>query len=334
MKPLVTEQESSVNSATSEPEKGNEDVLSSETTVVVAGANGQQGYPLAVRLLDLGIPLRALVTNPNKPTAKRLAMAGANIRVGTLDDAEYVGAAVEGSAAVFSVPLAAHGGGGRALIENNSIIVKAAEAAGVETFVQTTVASLPNHLAYDGPMDWGDYGQSRIRIEAAVRDSSIANWTILQPAFFMDNFLPYRAERMYPFLYSQRRLDWPAGEQTPFTLIAAEDIGAYALAAMNDPGRFRMRSIGLGGDQLTLAEIAATISEVTGIAIASQQVSPADAVAQGYSDVYVALHIWMAERGYQTPPRAMLAEQWGVRPMTFRDWVIAHRDTMTLGMHP
>lgn len=306
--------------------------MASDATVVVTGANGQQGYPLAVRLLEQGTPVRALVTDPDKTTARRLAAAGADIRVGTLEDSGYVRAAVEGAAAVFSVPLAAHGGG-RTLVENNAVLVQAAHAAGVETFVQTTVASLPNHLDYDGPMNWGDYGQSRMTIEDAIRESGIANWTILQPAFFMDNFLPYMASRLYPLLFSQHRLDWPVGVPASITLIAAEDIGAYALAALNDPERFRGQSIGLGGDRLTLADIAATISEVTGISVASQQLSPADAVAQGYTNAYVALHTWIADRGYQTPTSDELAAQWGLRPKTFREWMIAHRDAMPPRKH-
>ena len=305
-------------------------MLSSETTVVVTGANGRQGHPFAMRLLGRGIPVRALVTNPDKLTAKRLAAAGADLRVGTLDDADYVRAAVEGAAAVFSVPLAAHAHGGRALIDYNAILVEAARSAGVATFVQTTVASLPNHVDYGGSMDWGNYAESRLQIEDAVKNSGIPNWTILQPAYFMENFLPYTAQTMYPLLYSQHRIDWPVNQAAPIALIAAADIGAYALAAMDDPARFHAQSIALGGEALTLAEIAAVLFDVTGTVVTSETLSPADAVAAGYSKSYVALHEWISDRGYQTPSSAELAAKWGITPTTFTDWARAHRDSIPL----
>src|SRR5215831_3467085 len=54
--------------------------------VLVAGATGRLGGPLADRLLDRGHRVRALTRDPGSAAADRLRQSGAHIVAGDLDD--------------------------------------------------------------------------------------------------------------------------------------------------------------------------------------------------------------------------------------------------------
>jgi len=72
--------------------------------VLVAGATGRLGGPLADRLLDRGHRVRALTRDPGSAAADRLRRSGAHIVAGDLDDPSGLRRAAAGADAVLIAP--------------------------------------------------------------------------------------------------------------------------------------------------------------------------------------------------------------------------------------
>jgi uncharacterized protein YbjT (DUF2867 family) len=71
--------------------------------IAVTGATGQQGGAVARKLLAVGWKVRALTRDANKPAAKELALLGAEIVAGDMDNRAELDAALKGAYGVFSV---------------------------------------------------------------------------------------------------------------------------------------------------------------------------------------------------------------------------------------
>ncbi|HVL00703.1 MAG TPA: NmrA family NAD(P)-binding protein, partial [Dongiaceae bacterium] len=54
--------------------------------ILVTGATGAQGGALVRQLLQRGFSVRALTRNPNKPAGQALAVLGAEVVAGDLDN--------------------------------------------------------------------------------------------------------------------------------------------------------------------------------------------------------------------------------------------------------
>ena len=84
-----------------------------------------------------------------------------------------------------------------------------------------------------------------VRISRAVRAAGFEYWTILKPVFLMYNFAEPKAIRMFPHLASGTILTALTPDCRP-QMIAAEHVGAYALASLQLPERFNRRDVDLG----------------------------------------------------------------------------------------
>jgi uncharacterized protein YbjT (DUF2867 family) len=295
--------------------------------VLVTGANGDQGGHTARSLLRHGHRVIALVTDAGKPTARALAEAGAQVVTGDLADPTDVGRVAAGADAVFAVPL----GSSEAMkATNGQLLIEAARAAGVRHFVQSSVAALPAHLGYGDPgtgYNHEPYANARLEIEAAVRTAGFPHWTILQPVAFMENFAGAKARHMYPGLASGR-LDSARPAQARVQHIAAQDIAAFAVAAIAEPERFSGQSIELASQALTMDEIAAVFQRATGRAFTHRTLTLAEAVAAGISPGVLHSQLWDSEVGYHAPLADELAERWGIRTITFAQWAEQNRELL------
>jgi len=79
--------------------------------VLVAGATGRLGGPLAYRLIANGHRVRALTRDPESAAAGRLRRRGADVVVGDLDDPPSLRRAAENADAVFVLSTPHHGTG-------------------------------------------------------------------------------------------------------------------------------------------------------------------------------------------------------------------------------
>lgn len=220
--------------------------------IAVTGATGQQGGAVARKLLADGWKVRALTRDFNKSAAQALAQAGAQFVAGNMDSRSELDAAFAGAYGVFSVqnfwlPNVGYQGE----IQQGKNVADAAKAAGVQHFVYSSVGA-----AYRGMGQ--KHFESKWIIEQYVQSLNIP-YTILRPAFFMEN---YNWSRAYILngTFTGMGLRPEKGVQS----VAVEDIGVFAALAFANPAEYLGKTFELAGDELTEAQIAETFSKVIG----------------------------------------------------------------------
>src|SRR2546429_8804358 len=111
--------------------------------VLVAGATGRLGGPLADRLIERGHQVRALTRNPGAAPADRLRRRGAHVVAGDLDDPPSLRRAAAGADAVFVLSTPHHGTGPAAETRQAITLADPAVAAAAPAPVSPPPARAP-----------------------------------------------------------------------------------------------------------------------------------------------------------------------------------------------
>jgi len=303
-------------------------VLSDSAPVLVSGATGKQGGAVARALLKRGIPVRALVRDPASPGAKALTELGATLQVADLYDPASLLPAMDGVRAVFSVqtPDPAHERSERLHGRN---LVAAAVRAGVPQFVHSSVSGAGEyHRAAPGWAEgrWNvEYWEAKEFTADLVRTAGFSHWTIVQPTFFMENFL---RPSLFFVNWTESTLRMVLHADTVQPLVAVEDIGTAVAAIVAEVGRFDGMDIRLAGDYLSMRDVAATLSEAWGEEIPAPSMSVADVLGSPLPGLpeevtrgLINMQEWMNEVGDPARPRDCASL--GIRTTTLAEWARA-----------
>ncbi|MEU0783031.1 NmrA family NAD(P)-binding protein [Streptomyces sp. NPDC006173] len=289
---------------------------------LVVGATGQQGGATARALLAAGIPVRALVRNPSTARAKAVEALGAELFTGDLDDRASVSRAATGVRSVFSVQMPDMGGRGfEGEVAQAVNLITGARDAGVPQFVHTSVSGAGQHVSWvNGPWAWMEpYYTAKTGIQDRVREAGFAQWTLIKPGFFMENFRP-SAQIMFP-RGVEGGLVSLLKPVTRLSLIAVDDIGTAAAAAIAAPERFDRVELELAGDWLTMTDIAAVLSRTLGIELTPPDMTAEEATAAGMPDMgFGQAHI----NEHSQPARPEFARDLGLPLTRFEVWARDH----------
>ncbi|MER6442883.1 NmrA/HSCARG family protein [Streptomyces sp. NPDC001185] len=288
-------------------------------TVLVTGATGQQGGATARALLAAGVPIRALVRDPRSKPAQAIEALGAELVRADLSDRASLGPAVEGVRAVFSVqmpPMTETGVDFAGELAQATNLVDAAKARGVRQFVQSSTSGVGEHTRVPGWAEnrWtamADYFHTKQAIMEAVRGAGFARWTVIKPAFFMEN-LPLLAPRG-----PRGGLLTVLKPDTELALVAVRDIGTAAAHALRDPDRFHQVELELAGDLCTMEQIAQTLSAAWGVPVTAPSMSLEEALDAGMPK-WGAGHEW--NNAVLQPARPEFARALGIPVTTFAEW--------------
>jgi uncharacterized protein YbjT (DUF2867 family) len=275
--------------------------------ILITGATGKQGGATLRHLAKRGgFQLRALTRKPDGEAARAVAALGAEVVAGDLDDAGSVKRALAGAWGVFAVQNSWEAGP-EGETRQGKQLVQLARAAGVQHFVQSSVGSA--HLATGIP-----HFESKARVEEALREARFPSHAILRPVYFMENLLA-------PWTVQGDKLFTPLGPQTKVQMVAVDDIGRFGAAAFADE-RMRNVEVDLAGDAVTMPEAAAALTELLGKPVAYQQI-PMDEVRKNSEDLALMLE-WFESTGYSADIPS-LEKRFGIRPLTFKEWVAARK---------
>ncbi|MDX8054820.1 NAD(P)H-binding protein [Lentzea sp. BCCO 10_0798] len=206
--------------------------------------------------------------------------------------------AVAGATAVYVVPPE------NPLLLND--FVRVAVKAGVTRLVLLSMRGAPD----DDPF------------ESAIKESG-AEWTILRPTWFMQNF----DEDIFAGLVQQGELAVPAGQGVhPF--IDVVDIAEVAVVALTQPGHHGQTCELSGPEALSFAEVLARIVAVTGSPVLYADIAPEEFAAAmrglGYPDEIADLVTMLLVR-IRTGEEAHLSDGvqrvLGREPRTFADYL-------------
>lgn len=160
---------------------------SPDSPVLVTGANGLVGGRTCARLLDLGVPVRALVRRAGT------APAGVEERVGDFTDPQEAAGAVAGARAVIATvhPMGSDEATQRSVgVEGTATLARAARDAGVARLIHVSTAAVyrrepgMDDVVEDGPLvgdDGGDYPVTKREAEETLAGIDGLTRVLLRP---------------------------------------------------------------------------------------------------------------------------------------------------------
>lgn len=273
--------------------------------ILVTGATGTQGGAVASELLERGYAVRALTRNPDKPAARALAAAGAEVVRGDFEDPKSLLAAMRGAYGVFAVTdYWEHGGAKEA--EHGRALVYAAEDSGIAHFVFSSVAG--------ADADTGlAHFETKLAIEQMLNESALA-YTVLRPVEFMDNWRN-RLDTLRAGIFPD-----PRDSADMHQWIAASDIGFFVGEAFDHPDDWMGRTEEIAGDEMSIGELLAVMTDVFGRPVQQERVSWADFEAQAGPEV-TAMYRWFAAEGYTVNLEALRSRYPNL--VSVRDYLLA-----------
>lgn len=260
-----------------------------ERSVLVLGATGTQGGAVCRHLSACGFRVTAITRDASTAKARRIAeLPGVEL---VECDADREGALEEVFAArspyrgVYSVQANDYSeGASEREIAQGRRVVDLCEVYDVPHLVYSSVAEL-------APAELPDVA-TKVEIEAHLRASSVP-FTVLRPAFFVENFLPGGFAAMTESTVGYPGFD-PANP-VPQQYIYIDDLGMIAADVLREGAPWFGRTLELAGGSLTPAEVLSVFSEHVGRPM-SAPAMPVDAFGEAVAPLFV----FMRDRGWQS----------------------------------
>lgn len=250
--------------------------------IAVVGATGAQGGGLVRAILDDadgGFAVRALTRNPDSDRARALAEAGADVVQVDIDDEAQLAEALEGCyGAYFVTNFWEHFSPDKETAQAQNM-ARAAKAAGLRHCIWSTLEDTRERVSLDDDrmptlMERFKVPHFDAKGEAnAIFTEFGVPTTFLYTSFYWDNFIhfgsgPQRGED------GSLALVMPMGD-AKLPGIAAEDIGRCAYGIFREGLDHVGREIGIAGEHLTGAEMAAAMTDAIGETVTYVAVEPA-----------------------------------------------------------
>jgi uncharacterized protein YbjT (DUF2867 family) len=255
--------------------------MADKKIIAVVGATGAQGGGLVRAIMaDTagGFTARAITRDVNSDKAKALAALGAEVVAADVDDVESLKRAFAGAHGAFCVTFFWDHFSPEKEMAQAKAMADAAKAAGVKHVVWSSLEDTREWvpLADDRmPTLQGKYkvphfdakGESdRFFLESGVPA------TILLTSFYWDNFVAFgMGPKKGPD--GVLGITMPMGDKK-LPGIAAEDIGRCAFGVFTQGASMAGKTVGIAGDHLTGAQMAAAMSKAIGQPIRYNDVPP------------------------------------------------------------
>jgi uncharacterized protein YbjT (DUF2867 family) len=247
--------------------------------IAVAGATGAQGGGLVRSILadrDGEFSVRAITRDPGSPQARALAAAGAEVVAADVSDRSAIARAFAGAYGAYCVTFFwNHFSPDKERAEAHAM-ADAARAAGVQHVVWSTLEDTRRWVKLDDdrmPTLMGHYKVPHFDVKGEADEYFRATGvptTCMLTSFYWDNLIHFG---MGPKAGPDGKLYFalPMGSR-PLPGIAAEDIGRCAHGIFKRGKEFAGRTIGVAGEHLTGAQIAAGLTRVLGREVVHQDV--------------------------------------------------------------
>jgi uncharacterized protein YbjT (DUF2867 family) len=314
----------------------------SSSVITVIGATGAQGGALVRAILadpSRRFRARAITRNPDGEKARALAAAGAEVVGADADDPSTLDAAFAGADAAFLVTnFWEHFSAEREIVQARSM-AEAAKRAGVGHVVWSTLEDTRRWVPLDDDRMPTLHGKYKVphfdgkgEADAIFRDLGVPT-TFLLTSFFWENFIHFGSG-------PQRMPDGslvivnPMGE-AKLPGIGVEDIGKSAFGIFAAGDRFIGETVGIAGEHLTGAEMAAAMSDALGQAIGYFAMAPEAYRALGFPGADDLGNMFQVKRDFNDDfvrPRSV-EDTRKLNPGTqdFRTWLQANAGRIPVG---
>jgi uncharacterized protein YbjT (DUF2867 family) len=249
--------------------------------IAVVGATGAQGGGLVRALTrdpNSGFTARAITRNTTSDKAKQLADLGAEVVAANVDDVESLKLAFHGAYGAFCVTFFWEHFSPERENAQATAMARAAKDTGLKHVIWSTLEDTRRWVPVNDnrmPTIGGKYKvphfDAKGEVDHVFTDLGLPT-TFLLTSFYWDNFINFG---MGPQRGPDGKLaiTLPMGDKR-LSGIAAEDIGKSAYAIFQRGPEFIGKTVGIAGEHLTGAEMAAALTRALGREIIYNDVSP------------------------------------------------------------
>jgi uncharacterized protein YbjT (DUF2867 family) len=252
-----------------------------QDVVLVIGATGAQGGGLAHAILDdpdRKFALRVIARNPSSEKAAALAGKGAEVVAADVDDAESLKRAFDGAQAAYCVTFYWNHFSPEKELAQATAMAEAAKAAGTEHVVWSTLEDTRRLVPLSDdrmPTLMGKYKvphfDAKGEADNVFRSLGVPT-TFLLTSFYWDNYIYFgMGPKAGPD--GVLAITMPMGDKK-LPGIAAEDIGKCAYGILKRRAEFLGKTVGICGEQLTGAQMAAAMTKALGREVRYNDVPP------------------------------------------------------------
>jgi uncharacterized protein YbjT (DUF2867 family) len=255
--------------------------VSEQKIIAVVGATGAQGGGLVRAILaDASgqFKPRAITRNPESDKAKALADAGAEVVAANVDDPASLRRAFEGAYGAFCVTFFWDHFSPEKEYAEAGYMADAAKQAGVRHVIWSTLDDTRRFIPLDDdrmPTLQGKYKVPHYDAKGeadALFTRTGAPTTFLLTSFYWENFIYFGAgPKRGPD--GRLALVMPMGDKK-LPGIAAEDIGKCVVGLLQRGREFIGKTVGIAGEHLSGAEMAAAMTRALGETVTYQDVPP------------------------------------------------------------
>ncbi|KAK55385.1 NmrA/HSCARG family protein [Staphylococcus lugdunensis] len=263
-------------------------------SILVIGATGKQGNAVVKQLLHEGWQVRVYTRNKQNDKLTTIKHKNLEIFEGDLGNLDSLKQAMEDQFGVYSVqPIILDNVTEE--IRQGKMIINTAYQQGIEHIIYSTAGGVNRNRT-------GPHFEALAQIENELQNSPL-NYTIIKPAFFMDNFL-----RIITVEDGVIYIPEFINKAVKFAMISSIDIAKIAAHIFKNTKQFNHRAIEIASDERTLEEVVKTFATVTG--------KPAQ-IKGSYSSG-TAEREWLEDKGYEIDfnqmeninPQQLSLQQW------------------------
>ena len=253
--------------------------MSDKKIIAVVGATGSQGNGLVRAILEDpsgGFAVRALTRDANSDKGRALAALGAEVVSANVDDRSSLERAFAGAHGAYCVTFYWDHFSPEREKEQARNLAQAAKAAGLQHVIWSTLEDTRKWYPLDDPRMPTLQGHYKVphfdakgEADAYFAETGIPT-TYMLASFYWDNFI-FFGSGPKPGPDGQLVLTLPM-DDAKLAGIAAEDIGRCAYGIFKGGPRLAGERIGIAGEHLTGAEMAAAMTRALGREVRYQSV--------------------------------------------------------------
>ena len=310
--------------------------------IAVVGATGAQGGGLVRAIMrDKAGPFtaRALTRDVNSDKARALAALGAELVAADVDDPESLQRAFGGAYGAYCVTFFwAHFSPEKEIAEARAM-AQAAKHAGLQHVIWSTFEDTRKWVPLSDnrmPTLQGKYKvahfDGKAEANAAFTELGVPT-TFLLTSFYWDNLIYFGAgPKKGPD--GKLAITFPMGDKK-LPGIAAEDIGKCAYGIFKRGREFIGKTVGVAGEHLTGAQMAAALTKALGQEVRYNEVSPDVYRSFGFPGADDLGNMFQFKRDFEEYYCGMrnLAVSRSLNPelQTFAQWLAENKDRIPLG---
>ncbi len=309
--------------------------------IAVVGATGAQGGGLVRAILNDAsgeFAARAITRDAASPKARQLAEAGADVVTADVNDVDSLERVFDGAYGAYCVTFFWQHMSAQREMGEAANLARAAKDAGVEHAIWSTLEDTRRWIPLSDtrmPTLQEKYKVPHFDVKGEANrfflDEGVPV-TLLHTAFYWDNFIYFGAGPK-PGADGVLTLTLPMGDKR-LPGIAAEDIGKCALGIFKADAEFIGKSIGIVGESLTGAQMAAAMSRAFGREVRYKDVPPDVYRSFGFPGADEMGNMYQFKRDFESAyvggRSVELSRRLNPQLQSFDQWLDANKDRIPI----